>query len=213
MLLGGMGGARGGCDGARGGGNDDDDHDARRVEGGRTRIMKATTTTTNRNINNGGSNSNGVKIVHFIRNPFEMALSNYFYHAQDPTVSSIFLSRRATINMIIRCVRFFFQFGRTRTRPTRTNLTPFSSPRFCFPSVTADADHRMKNQKRTRARKRTKNNSSCRSIGKAREVGARRRSLHGGLRRRNIVVVVGTSDDRDEDEHHHGASRCIGRHV
>ena len=28
-----------------------------------------------------------IKIVHFVRNPFEMASSNYFYHAQDPTVS------------------------------------------------------------------------------------------------------------------------------
>ncbi|KAL3806242.1 hypothetical protein ACHAXA_008226 [Cyclostephanos tholiformis] len=37
----------------------------------------------NNNINN--NNNNGVKIVHFIRNPFEMALSNYFYHAQEPT--------------------------------------------------------------------------------------------------------------------------------
>lgn len=25
------------------------------------------------------------KIVHFIRNPFSMVLSNYFYHAQSPT--------------------------------------------------------------------------------------------------------------------------------
>ena len=29
-----------------------------------------------------------VKIVHFIRNPFEMALSNYLYHSQEPTVSN-----------------------------------------------------------------------------------------------------------------------------
>jgi len=27
----------------------------------------------------------GTKIVHFIRNPFEMTMSNYFYHSQDPT--------------------------------------------------------------------------------------------------------------------------------
>ena len=27
----------------------------------------------------------GVKILHFIRNPFDMALSNYFYHSQEPT--------------------------------------------------------------------------------------------------------------------------------
>ena len=32
-----------------------------------------------------------IKIVHFVRNPFEMASSNYFYHAQDPTVSGNFL--------------------------------------------------------------------------------------------------------------------------
>ena len=25
------------------------------------------------------------KIVHFIRNPFSMVLSNYYYHAQSPT--------------------------------------------------------------------------------------------------------------------------------
>ena len=28
------------------------------------------------------------KIVHFVRNPFEMALSNYFYHSQEPSVSA-----------------------------------------------------------------------------------------------------------------------------
>ena len=27
----------------------------------------------------------GTKIVHFVRNPFDMAVSNYFYHSQDPT--------------------------------------------------------------------------------------------------------------------------------
>ena len=27
------------------------------------------------------------KVVHFIRNPFDMVLSNYFYHSQEPTVS------------------------------------------------------------------------------------------------------------------------------
>ena len=46
------------------------------------------------NVGNGGtgqdvvSGRGGVKIVHFVRNPFEMALSNYLYHAQDPTVST-----------------------------------------------------------------------------------------------------------------------------
>lgn len=29
----------------------------------------------------------GVKIVHLVRNPFQMALSNYLYHSQEPTVS------------------------------------------------------------------------------------------------------------------------------
>lgn len=27
----------------------------------------------------------GVKIVHFVRNPFAMSISNYLYHAQLPT--------------------------------------------------------------------------------------------------------------------------------
>ncbi len=27
----------------------------------------------------------GTKIIHFVRNPFDMVLSNYFYHSQDPT--------------------------------------------------------------------------------------------------------------------------------
>lgn len=27
----------------------------------------------------------GTRIIHFVRNPYSMALSNYFYHAQDPT--------------------------------------------------------------------------------------------------------------------------------
>ena len=46
------------------------------------------------NVGNGGtgqdvvSGRGGVKIVHFVRNPFEMALSNYLYHSQDPTVST-----------------------------------------------------------------------------------------------------------------------------
>ncbi len=34
------------------------------------------------------SGKGGVKIVHFVRNPFEMALSNYLYHSQELTVSS-----------------------------------------------------------------------------------------------------------------------------
>ena len=33
-----------------------------------------------------------VKIVHFVRNPFEMALSNYFYHSQEKAVSVFFVS-------------------------------------------------------------------------------------------------------------------------
>jgi hypothetical protein len=36
------------------------------------------------------SPTNKVKVVHFIRSPYEMALSNYFYHAQEPTVSDLF---------------------------------------------------------------------------------------------------------------------------
>lgn len=31
------------------------------------------------------SHAGGTKIVHFVRNPYEMVLSNYFYHSQDPT--------------------------------------------------------------------------------------------------------------------------------
>lgn len=31
------------------------------------------------------SHSGGTKIIHFVRNPYEMVLSNYFYHSQDPT--------------------------------------------------------------------------------------------------------------------------------
>lgn len=27
----------------------------------------------------------GTKIIHFVRNPYSMMLSNYFYHSQDPT--------------------------------------------------------------------------------------------------------------------------------
>jgi hypothetical protein len=33
----------------------------------------------------GSSHKGGTKIIHFVRNPYEMVLSNYFYHAQDPT--------------------------------------------------------------------------------------------------------------------------------
>lgn len=33
--------------------------------------------------------SGKTKIVHFVRNPFDMVLSNYFYHSQDPTVSDL----------------------------------------------------------------------------------------------------------------------------
>ncbi|KAL7534621.1 hypothetical protein ACHAXR_005998 [Thalassiosira sp. AJA248-18] len=33
----------------------------------------------------GSQSSTKVKIVHFVRNPFEMALSNYYYHSQEPT--------------------------------------------------------------------------------------------------------------------------------
>ena len=36
----------------------------------------------------------GTKIVHFVRNPFDMALSNYYYHAQQPpTESWVFLDK------------------------------------------------------------------------------------------------------------------------
>jgi len=35
----------------------------------------------------GEQESGKTKIVHLLRNPFDMVLSNYFYHAQDPTVS------------------------------------------------------------------------------------------------------------------------------
>ena len=31
------------------------------------------------------SHDGGTKIIHFVRNPYEMVLSNYFYHSQDPT--------------------------------------------------------------------------------------------------------------------------------
>jgi DNA-binding protein H-NS len=31
------------------------------------------------------SHAGGTKIIHFVRNPYEMVLSNYFYHSQDPT--------------------------------------------------------------------------------------------------------------------------------
>lgn len=31
------------------------------------------------------SHKGGTKIIHFVRNPYEMVLSNYFYHSQDPT--------------------------------------------------------------------------------------------------------------------------------
>ena len=34
------------------------------------------------------SGKGGVKIVHFVRNPFDMAISNYLYHSQDPSVST-----------------------------------------------------------------------------------------------------------------------------
>lgn len=27
----------------------------------------------------------GTKIIHFVRNSFDMAMSNYFYHSQDPS--------------------------------------------------------------------------------------------------------------------------------
>lgn len=31
------------------------------------------------------SHEGGTKIIHFVRNPYEMVLSNYFYHSQEPT--------------------------------------------------------------------------------------------------------------------------------
>ena len=31
------------------------------------------------------SHTGGTKIIHFVRNPYEMVLSNYFYHSQEPT--------------------------------------------------------------------------------------------------------------------------------
>ena len=38
------------------------------------------------NIIEGGDFSRvGTKIIHFVRNPYSMALSNYYYHAQIPT--------------------------------------------------------------------------------------------------------------------------------
>lgn len=33
----------------------------------------------------GSSHKGGTKIVHFVRNPYDMVMSNYFYHSQDPT--------------------------------------------------------------------------------------------------------------------------------
>lgn len=33
----------------------------------------------------GSSHKGGTKIIHLVRNPYEMVISNYFYHAQDPT--------------------------------------------------------------------------------------------------------------------------------
>lgn len=33
----------------------------------------------------GGEKKRGIKIIHLVRNPFDMAVSNYKYHAQDPT--------------------------------------------------------------------------------------------------------------------------------
>jgi hypothetical protein len=36
------------------------------------------------------SHAGGTKIIHFVRNPYEMVLSNYFYHSQDPTPGASF---------------------------------------------------------------------------------------------------------------------------
>jgi hypothetical protein len=37
------------------------------------------------------SHEGGTKIIHFVRNPYEMVLSNYFYHSQDPTPGEFML--------------------------------------------------------------------------------------------------------------------------
>ena len=70
LMLGAMGGGGdgGGIDGGGGGVEEEEE--------------KAASTTTD---------GMKIKIVHFVRNPFEMASSNYFYHAQDPTVSGLIL--------------------------------------------------------------------------------------------------------------------------
>lgn len=48
-------------------------------------------------IENDMSRRSGVKVVHLVRNPFQMAVSNYLYHSQEPTVSLCFVCKQIVI--------------------------------------------------------------------------------------------------------------------